>query len=115
MQHQDWRAVTFDARRPAEARRAAPAVAPHVLVARRLDEETTALRHVTVGVDLKRELARARQAKGLTQSALAQQVGCDTKTIREYEVGRAIPNNAFVATLERALGTRLPRARKVRL
>jgi|TARA_B100000524_G_C23548315_1_gene333839 putative transcription factor len=32
--------------------------------------------------------------------------------INEYECGKAIPNNAIIAKIERALGAKLPRAPK---
>jgi putative transcription factor len=32
--------------------------------------------------------------------------------INEYESGKAIPNNAIIAKIEKALGCKLPRAKK---
>jgi len=66
----------------------------------------------TVGSDLKKALMQARNAKGMTQKALAQALGCDAKTVNEYESGKAIPNNGLIAKMERALGAKLPRAPK---
>ena len=34
------------------------------------------------------------------------------QVINEYESGKAIPNNAIIAKIERALGAKLPRAPK---
>jgi len=34
------------------------------------------------------------------------------QVINEYEAGKAIPNNAVIAKIERALGCKLPRAPK---
>jgi len=53
---------------------------------------------------------QARNAKRMTQKELAMQLGCDAKTVQEYESGRAIPNNALIAKMERAMGAKLPRA-----
>jgi len=63
-------------------------------------------------VDLKKALILARNAKKMTQKELALQLGCDAKTVKEYESGKAIPNNGLVAKMERALGSKLPRAPK---
>ncbi len=41
------------------------------------------------------------------------QLICEKPTvINDYESGRAIPANAIIAKIERALATRLPRSRK---
>lgn len=66
----------------------------------------------TVSTDLKRALSTARTAKGMTQKQLAQALVMDAKTVQEYEQGKAIPNNAVIAKMEKALGVKLPRAPK---
>mmetsp|Transcript_16678 Transcript_16678/g.38231 ORF Transcript_16678/g.38231 Transcript_16678/m.38231 type:complete len:89 (+) Transcript_16678:335-601(+) len=42
----------------------------------------------------------------------AQQLNMQPQVINEYESGKAIPNNAIIAKIERALGAKLPRAKK---
>jgi len=128
MAGQQWDPVTFGSKAPASAstlrplapsnqQRAAAAPGPSMSkVASKsmaqLEDESEELKHATVPTDLKRALMQARASKGLTQRALAQLLGCDARTVQEYEGGRAIPNNALVAKMERALGTKLPRAPK---
>lgn len=75
-----------------------------------LEEETEELKHQSVAPELKRAIMQARSAKRMTQKELAMQLGCDAKTVQEYESGRAIPNNALIAKMERAMGAKLPRA-----
>ena len=41
-----------------------------------------------------------------------QQLNMQPQVINEYESGKAIPNNAVIAKIERALGAKLPRAAK---
>jgi len=75
-----------------------------------LEDETDELKHQSVAPELKRAIIQARNAKRMTQKDLALQLGCDAKTVQEYESGRAIPNNALIAKMERAMGAKLPRA-----
>lgn len=65
-----------------------------------------------VPTDLKKALIQARNAKGLTQKALAQQLQMAPTIVNEYESGKAIPNNAIISKMERALGCKLPRVPK---
>ena len=48
----------------------------------------------------------------MSQKDLAQKLMTDVKTVQEYESGKAIPNNALIAKMERELGAKLPRAPK---
>ena len=128
MRGQDWETVTFKVagrtplaartteNRPAEPRRAVTKTAAG-LSARALDEETEELKHATVQTsapDLKLALMKARTAKGLTQKALGAQLNMPASTVADYESGRALPDNAVIARMERALGAKLPRAAKQR-
>jgi putative transcription factor len=51
-------------------------------------------------------------AKGLKQTELAAMIAEKSTVINEYESGRAIPNGALIAKIERALGAKLPRPPK---
>ena len=66
----------------------------------------------TVSKDLRLAITQARNAKGLTQKQLATQLNMQPQVINEYEAGKAIPNNQVIAKIERALGAKLPRAKK---
>jgi len=128
MRGQDWDTVTFKVtgriplatarteNGPSEPRRAATKTAAG-LSARVLDEETEELKHATVQTsapDLKLALMKARTVKGLTQKALGAQLNMPASTVADYESGRALPDNAVIARMERALGAKLPRAAKQR-
>jgi len=127
MHGQDWETVTFRVagRAPltsktenanAAPQRAAPKLAAG-LTARALDEETEELKHRTVqdaAPDLKQALMKARTAKGMTQKALGAALNMPAATVAEYESGKALPDNAVIARMERALGAKLPRAKKAR-
>lgn len=121
MNGQQWETVTFKLKPVVTAQpsvltpRAAnsvpgPTITKSGKTAVALENETEELKHQSVAPDLKKALMQARAAKGLTQKSFAQQLGCDAKTVQEYESGRAIPNNALIAKMEKALGAKLPRA-----
>mmetsp|Transcript_62773 Transcript_62773/g.130506 ORF Transcript_62773/g.130506 Transcript_62773/m.130506 type:complete len:125 (+) Transcript_62773:77-451(+) len=75
------------------------------------DEDEAPMTLPSVSRDLRIALAQARQAKNLTQKDLAARLMIPTKTIQEYESGKAIPNNALIAKMERNLGCKLPRSK----
>ena len=68
--------------------------------------------HATVSKSFSAELQRARLSKNVTQKALAQLVNLKPRVVNDYESGRALPNQAVIAKLNRALGVQLPSATK---
>ena len=69
--------------------------------AAKLDAETDELKHATVSKDLRLAIQKGRTAKGLTQKQLATQLNMQPAVINEYESGKAVPNNAVIAKIER--------------
>lgn len=65
-----------------------------------------------VGNNLKIALMQARVAKKMSQKDFAQKLGVPTDIVNKYETGKIVPNNNFIAKMERILGTKLPRAIK---
>lgn len=63
-------------------------------------------------LDTSRSRKFCRVALQMTQKDLAAACAEKATTINEYESGRAIPNNALLAKIERILGVRLPRPSK---
>ena len=58
-------------------------------------------------------IANGRTAKQMTQKILAGKLKIAPTILSRIESGREIPNNAVIAQIERALGVKLPRAKKV--
>jgi len=123
MSGQQWETVTFGLKggattakpkvfAPRTANTPGPTMTTSGKTAAALENETEELKHSSVAPELKRAIMQARAAKGMTQKSLALQLGCDAKTVQEYESGKAMPNNLLIAKMERALGAKLPRARK---
>merc|ERR1712183_821904 len=75
-----------------------------------MESEDTSVQ--TVGHDVKIAIQKARQAKGWNQKQLAQEIGVKPDIIRDYECGKAIPDNALIAKIEKKTGVKLPRAPK---
>ncbi|XP_003385949.1 PREDICTED: endothelial differentiation-related factor 1-like [Amphimedon queenslandica] len=73
----------------------------------KLDRETEELKHERVTLDFGRTLQQARTAKGMTQKDLATKINEKPQVVNDYESGRAIPNQAIIGKLERAVGVKL--------
>ncbi|KAF8819523.1 putative multiprotein bridging factor type 1 family transcriptional co-activator [Cardiosporidium cionae] len=136
---QDWTVVTWD-KRPQTSGKANPSnsktIAPsskdgsvgvtkkflsgqnkatkHYIVpnASHIDEDTGDYRIERVSPEFSKALQRARMDKKLTQAQLAKLINERVSAINEYENGKAIPNPMVIQKLGKALGTRLPSAKK---
>ena len=74
-------------------------------------EET--FHHAKVSRQLQTAISQARTAKGMTQKQLATALNVKVNMIADYEAGRAIPNPQFIVKIERKLGCKLPRGKKI--
>ncbi len=72
-----------------------------------LDRETEELKHNKVDLSVGKLIQQGRQAKGLTQKDLATKICEKPQVVTEYEQGKAIPNQAILAKMERALDMKL--------
>ena len=79
---------------------------------RKIDDSTDDFKHNTVDRNLRIAISQARQAKKMTQKDLARTINESAQTIQQYEAGTAIPNSQILVKLDKALGIRLPRAKK---
>jgi len=69
----------------------------------------------TITVELKTAMQQARVAAKMSQKELAAKMCVPSNVIHAYENGSAIPNNAFIAKVEKMLNTKLPRLKKMKL
>ena len=60
-----------------------------------------------VPLELRKKIQQARSGKKMTQAQLAQKVNVKQNVINDYESGKAVPDNALLGKLERALGVKL--------
>ena len=102
MQHQDWKNVTWhkNTKKSKESRRRHNP--PGSSRFRELDGDNPppppAISH-----DIKLAIQRARMAKKLSQKDLANRLNLPLKTIKDYESGKAIPDNRVLGRIKRFL------------
>lgn len=72
-----------------------------------LDREFDELKHASVSIDVARTIQQARNAKNMTQKEFATAINEQERVVKEYEQGKAIPNNQVLAKMERVLGVKL--------
>lgn len=78
----------------------------------RLAESSAAAKHAKVCPEFARAMQQARLARKWTQKQLAQQIHEKPQVVHLYESAQAIPNGAITQKLNKALGGKLPAARR---
>ncbi|CXI42653.1 multiprotein bridging factor type 1, putative [Plasmodium berghei] len=78
----------------------------------KIEQETENFKIDRVTPAFSRALQQARMSKKLTQVQLARLVNEPESVIKEYENGKAIPNNMIIQKLNRVLGVNLPSPKK---
>ncbi|EEB11765.1 conserved hypothetical protein [Pediculus humanus corporis] len=73
----------------------------------KLDRETEELKHEKITLDTGKLIQQGRQGKGWSQKELATKINEKPQVINDYEAGRAIPNQAVLGKMEKALGIKL--------
>ena len=122
MEHQDWSTVVFSTSvKPAHSSLNSsknstththrPQLSEEAKKTISLDNETENLKHIKVSQELKIAIMQARTSKNMKRSDVAKLLNTNEKQIADYENGKIIPNNQFIARLEKALGTKLPRVK----
>ena len=61
---------------------------------------------------IQKAIQQARLACKMSQKELATKLQVQISVINDYENGKAVPNNLFISKIEKALNTKLPRAKK---
>ncbi|CAI0389915.1 unnamed protein product [Linum tenue] len=83
-----------------------PTAAP-VVNARKLDELTEPAALDRVPAEVRQLIQKARLEKKMSQAELAKQINEPPKVVQEYENGKAVPNQAILAKMEKVLGVKL--------
>ena len=58
-------------------------------------------------------ISQARNTKGKTQKILANELGINQQILGKWETNKEVPTNLQISQIEKNLGVKLPRARKV--
>lgn len=106
MQHQDWNTVTFN--NNSETKRHEEQKKIHSNKTTNPDDYI-----FEAPTTLGKTISRARAAKNMNQKQLAGVLGISTQILARWETNKEIPNNAQIAKVEKTLGTKLPRSKKV--
>lgn len=75
--------------------------------ARKLDEGTEPAALDRVAAEVRLTIQKARVEKKMSQAELAKQINERTQVVQEYENGKAVPNQAVLAKMEKVLGVKL--------
>ncbi|KAL6221810.1 hypothetical protein ACLB2K_005205 [Fragaria x ananassa] len=83
-------------------KKAAPAVS-----VKKLDEAAEPAVLDRVSADVRHAIQKARLEKKMSQAELAKRINELPKVVQEYEIGKAVPNQAVLAKMERVLEVKL--------
>tara|TARA_B100000614_G_C14411811_1_gene438168 strand:+ start:368 stop:709 length:342 start_codon:yes stop_codon:yes gene_type:complete len=108
MEHQDWKPVTFNT------------------VSNNIKKETFKKKNSTKtsnpedfkieqSNNLGKTIAATRVAKNIKQKDLASKIGVSVQILNRWESNKEILTNANIATIEKILGVKLPRNKKVKV
>ncbi|XP_052182897.1 multiprotein-bridging factor 1c [Diospyros lotus] len=75
--------------------------------ARKLDEAAEPAALDKVSGDVRQAIQKARMEKKMSQAELAKQINEPPRVVQEYENGKAVPNQAVLAKMEKVLGVKL--------
>ncbi|KAL6984818.1 Multiprotein-bridging factor 1c [Sarracenia purpurea var. burkii] len=75
--------------------------------ARKLDEAAEPAALERVPVEVRQAIQKARIEKKMSQAELAKQINELPRVVQEYENGKAIPNQAVLAKMEKVLGVKI--------
>lgn len=76
---------------------------------KKLDEAAEPAALERVSVEVRQAIQKARITKKMSQAELAKQINERPQVVQEYENGKAVPNQAVLAKMERVLGVKLRR------
>ncbi len=111
MEHQDWNNITLNNPHRQQKIEHTKEIQKKVSN-RQFNPETTKLEPPK---NLGKEIAQARTSKGINQDTLAIQSGISKQLINKWEANKEVPSNAEIAKLEKCLGIKLPRCKKVKV
>ena len=111
MDHQDFNPVVFNSKNNKVESNKSKEVQKSISQLER-DPETTKIESAK---KLGLSISQARTTKGLNQKQLSSLLGISSHILSRWELEREIPSNENIAKIERTLGVKLPRNKKVKL
>ena len=106
MSHQDWDNVTFK-KKPKETKELKK-------TKKNISQKAETLGKFIAPSNFRKEMMQARVQKKMTQQDLANKMNVQQNVIRDWESGKSVPNNNAIGKIERAIGVKLPRCKKIK-
>ncbi|KAM2407377.1 hypothetical protein ACFX1X_026572 [Malus domestica] len=78
-----------------------------VVSVKKLDEAAEPAALERVSTEVRQAIQKARLEKNMSQAELAKRMNERQQVVQEYENGKAVPNQAVLAKMERVLGVKL--------
>lgn len=107
MEHQDWNQITFQTQSTNTKKEANKKIHSN-----KVNEDPDKVR-LEAPKQLGQLISQARSTKSKTQKQLAQELGISSQILSRWESNKEVPTNAQLATIEKTLGIKLPRCKKV--
>ena len=111
MDHQDWNSITLNNKIYKEKLNEKKEIIKSIS-SKQFNSETTKLE---APKNLGQLIAQARNAKSLNQDALSKQIGISKIILNKWETNKEIPSNLEIAKVEKVLGVKLPRCKKIKI
>lgn len=107
MEHQDWNNVTFNNKTTKKKSEEAKKIHSNKV----LNPEEV---KIEAPKDLGKLISQARTIKGKNQKELATLIGVNQLIIGRWESNKEVPTNLQIANIEKILGVKLPRIKKIK-
>ena len=108
MEHQDWKTTTFNT---------ISNNAKNELYKKKHSTKTSNPEHFKLeqSKNLGQLISTARVVKNITQKELANKIGVSVQILNRWESNKEILTNANIANIEKILGVKLPRNKKIKV
>ena len=107
MEHQDWNNITFNNK----ANNVKREEAKKIHSTKVLNPEEV---KIEAPKDLGKLISQARTTKGKNQKELANLIGVNQQILGRWENNKEVPTNLQIANIEKILGVKLPRVKKIK-
>ena len=106
MSHQDWDTVTF--------RKKAKETKEVKKIKKNISQKAETIGKFIAPSNFRKEMMQSRVQMKMTQQDLASKMNIQQNVIRDWESGKSVPNNNAIGKIERAIGVKLPRCKKIK-
>lgn len=107
MEHQDWNNISFNNKSDTKKREDAKKINSNKIT----NPEDF---KIEAPKDLGKLISQARTTKGKNQKELASELGVNQQILSRWESNKEIPTNLQIANIEKKLGIKLPRTKKIK-